>query len=107
MRQALGISRRRRLYLGDQLMTEGCTSAMLRMEGAGGPYLLFITSDNVLHTVPLSGLQDGLPLTADISVPDRSDPRLWHATSLTFSVSDKQWPHPDAQSAYDCVGSYP
>ena len=96
MRQALGISRRKRLYLGDQLLAEGCTSATLRMDDAGGPYLLFITSDNVLHTVPLSCLQDGLPLTADISVPERSDPRLWHATSLTSLRQAVA--HPDAQS---------
>ncbi|CAL5218701.1 g412 [Coccomyxa viridis] len=72
LHQALGISGRRRLYLGHQLLAEGCTSAVVRTEGAGGSYLLFITSDSVLHTVPLSQLQEGLPLTADEPVAERT-----------------------------------
>ena len=44
---------------------------MVRTEGAGGSYLLFITSDSVLHTVPLSQLQEGLPLTANEPVAER------------------------------------
>ena len=71
LQQALGISQRKRLYLGDQMLAEGCTSAAVRTEGAGGPYLLFITSDSVLHTVPLSQLQEGLPLTGDEPVAER------------------------------------
>lgn len=71
MQQALGISDRRRLYLGEQLLAEGCTSATVRTEGAGGAYLLFITSDSVLHTVPVSRLQEGLSLTGVEPVVER------------------------------------
>ena len=69
----LGISGRKRLYHGDRLLAEGCTSAAVRTEGPGGPYLLFITSDSVLHTVPLSRLQEGLPLTGQEPAVERCD----------------------------------
>ena len=71
MQLPLGISGRKRLYHGERLLAEGCTSAAVRTEGPGGPYLLFITSDSVLHTVPLSRLQEGLPLTGQELVVER------------------------------------
>ena len=63
--QALGISERRRLHLGDRLLAEGCTSAAVRADGPGGPHLLFTTTDSVLHTVPLAQLQAGAPAIGD------------------------------------------
>ncbi|CAK0773220.1 hypothetical protein CVIRNUC_004042 [Coccomyxa viridis] len=68
---ALGISGSRRLLLGDQLLAEGCTSAAVRADGPGGPYLLFTTTDSVLHTVPLTQLQAGAPVMEDEPVPAR------------------------------------
>ena len=67
----LGISEGRRLLLGDQLLAEGCTSAAVRADGPGGPYLLFTTTDNVLHTVPLTQLQAGAPVIDDEPAPAR------------------------------------
>ena len=59
--------------MGEELLAEGCTSAAVRTEGAGGAYLLFITSDSVLHTVPVSRLQEGLPLTGAELAVERCD----------------------------------
>ena len=67
----LGISGSRRLLLGDQLLAEGCTSAAVRADGPGGPYLLFTTTDSVLHTVPLAQLQAGAPVIDDEPAPAR------------------------------------
>lgn len=53
---ALGLSEKGKLYWGPMLLWEECTSFAVRAEGAGGPYLLFITRDNVLHTLPFSTL---------------------------------------------------
>ena len=61
----LGISERRRLYVGHQLLAEGCISAAVRADGPGGPYLLYTTADSVLHTVPLAQLQAGAPVVED------------------------------------------
>lgn len=84
--QVLGISRSRKLYLGERLLAEGCTSAAVRAEGPGGPSLLFITSDNVLHTLPLSRLQEGMLLTGDKPVAERCSK---HASfSLLFQLKD-------------------
>ena len=68
---ALGISGSRRLLLGDQLLAEGCTSAAVRAAGPGGPYLLFTTTDSVLHTVSLTQLQAGAPVIDDEPAPER------------------------------------
>lgn len=68
---ALGISGSRRLLLGDKLLAEGCTSAAVRAAGPGGPYLLFTTTDSVLHTVPLTQLQAGAPVIDDEPAPER------------------------------------
>ena len=67
----LGISERRRLLLGDQLLAEGCTSAAVRADGPGGAYLLFTTTDSVLHTVPLTQLQAGALVLEDEPTPAR------------------------------------
>ena len=83
--QVLGISRSRKLYLGKRLLAEGCTSAAVRAEGPGGPYLLFITSDNVLHTVPLSRLQEGMLLTGDKLVAERCSKLNIHPSVSYFS----------------------
>ncbi|KAK9915662.1 hypothetical protein WJX75_002381 [Coccomyxa subellipsoidea] len=53
---ALGLSEKGKLYWGPMLLWEECTSFAVRAEGADGPYLLFITRDNVLHTLPFSTL---------------------------------------------------
>ena len=67
----LGISERRRLLLGDKLLAEGCASAAVRADGPRGPYLLFTTTDSVLHTVPLAQLLPGAPVIDDEPAPAR------------------------------------
>ncbi|EIE25950.1 IKI3-domain-containing protein [Coccomyxa subellipsoidea C-169] len=52
----LGLSDKGKLYWGPLLLWEDCTSFAVRAEGAGGPYLLFVTRDNVLHTLPFTSL---------------------------------------------------
>lgn len=88
--QALGISGRRALYLGERLLVEGCTSAAVRWEGAGGPYLLFITSDSVLHTVPLGRLQAGAALIADEPVAERCGICHQHSLIKTLPLSQQK-----------------
>lgn len=83
--QILGVSRTRKLYLGKRLLAEGCTSAVVRAEGPGGPYLLFITNDNVLHTVPLSRLQEGMLLIGDKPVAERCSKLTRHPSVSYFS----------------------
>ncbi len=53
------------------LLWEGCTSFAVRAEGAGGPYLLFITRDNVLHTVPFTSLLAPIDTSAHQDAPTR------------------------------------
>ena len=66
-------------------LAEGCTSAAVRAEGPGGPYLLFITNENVLHTVPLSRLQEGMLLTGDKPVAERCSRLNIHPSVSYFS----------------------
>lgn len=53
---ALGLSDKGNLYLGSHLLRADVASFGVRADGAGGPYLLAVTRDNVLHTLPFSGL---------------------------------------------------
>lgn len=80
---ALGLSRKGNLYLGGHLLRAGVASFGVRAGGAGGPYLLAVTRDNVLHTLPFSGLL--APEPAPSLVPAPAHARCAPATSyLTF-----------------------
>ncbi|BDA44195.1 Elongator complex protein 1 [Coccomyxa sp. Obi] len=68
---ALGLTEKGKLYWGRMLLWEGCTSFAVRTEGAGGPYLLFITRDNVLHTVPFTSLLAPVDTSAHPDAPTR------------------------------------
>ena len=53
---ALGLSCKGHLYWGSTLLRVGVSSFGVRSDGAGGPFLLAVTRDSVLHTLPFSRL---------------------------------------------------
>lgn len=53
---ALGLSRKGNLYWGNMLLRGNATSFGVRADGAGGPYLLAVSRDSVLHTLPFAQL---------------------------------------------------
>ena len=65
----LGLSAKGNLYLGGQLLRADVASFGVRAGGSGGPYLLAVTRDNVLHTLPFSGLLAPQPAPSPTSVP--------------------------------------
>lgn len=66
----LGLDTAGHLYVGDTMVWGDCTSFAVRAEGAGGPFLLLITRENVLHTLPLSRLgAQGQPSVTNDDIP--------------------------------------
>ncbi|KAA6419594.1 MAG: elongator complex 1-like [Trebouxia sp. A1-2] len=60
---AVGLSEGGQLYWGSAPIQSACTSVAVRGQGPGGPFLLYTTRDNMLHTLPfaLLGLQTAKP----------------------------------------------
>ncbi|DBA88250.1 hypothetical protein WJX77_011440 [Trebouxia sp. C0004] len=60
---AVGLSEGGQLYWGSAPIQGACTSVAVRGQGPGGPFLLYTTRDNMLHTLPfaLLGLQSAKP----------------------------------------------
>lgn len=60
---SVGLSEGGQLYWGSAPIQGACTSVAVRGQGPGGPFLLYTTRDNMLHTLPfaLLGLQTAKP----------------------------------------------
>jgi hypothetical protein len=77
---ALGLSRKGHLFWGSTLLRADVASFGVRVDGAGGPFLLAVTRGSVLHTLAFSGL---LSQQAPSDEPTASQGGRWADPSLS------------------------